>query len=99
MGYSRLTMRSALGLLFLLLVQVSSALKFDIVAGKGERCIRNFVLKDQLVVVTAIVSGERGDGQMVNMHVRENSTLEIIMWAQRIGCGFPRRRDDAYMVY
>jgi hypothetical protein len=45
------------------------------------------------------VSGERGDGQMVNMHVRENSTLEIIMWAQRIGCGFPRRRDDAYMVY
>ncbi|KAL3461004.1 WD40-repeat-containing domain protein [Aspergillus heterothallicus] len=64
-------MRSALGLLFLLFVQISSALKFDIVAGKGERCIRNFVLKDQLVVVTAIVSGDRGDGQMVNMHIKD----------------------------
>ncbi|KAI9368628.1 WD40-repeat-containing domain protein [Aspergillus egyptiacus] len=71
MGPSRLTLRSALGLLFLLFVQFSSALKFDIVAGKGERCIRNFVLKDQLVVVTAIVSGERGDGQMVNMHIKD----------------------------
>ncbi|KAL2826123.1 WD40-repeat-containing domain protein [Aspergillus cavernicola] len=64
-------MRSALRLLFLLFVQISSALKFDIVAGKGERCIRNFVLKEQLVVVTAIVSGERGDGQMVNMHIKD----------------------------
>lgn len=27
------------------------------------------MLKDQLVVVTAIVDGNRGDGQMVNMHV------------------------------
>ncbi|KAL4771521.1 WD40-repeat-containing domain protein [Aspergillus nidulans var. acristatus] len=65
-------MRSALGLLFLLFVQISLALKFDIAAGKGERCIRNFVLKDQLVVVTAIVSGERGDGQMVNMHIKDS---------------------------
>ncbi|KAL4787709.1 WD40 repeat-like protein [Aspergillus varians] len=64
-------MRLALGLLLLLFVQISSALKFDIFAGKGERCIRNFVLKDQLVVVTAIVSGERGDGQMVNMHIKD----------------------------
>lgn len=99
MGSSRLTMRSALTLLFLLFVQISSALKFDIVAGKGERCIRNFVLKDQLVVVTAIVSGERGDGQMVNMHVRANSALEIITRARRIGCGTPPRRDNADMVY
>ncbi|KAL4811377.1 WD40-repeat-containing domain protein [Aspergillus unguis] len=65
-------MRSALGLLFLLFVQLSSALKFDIFAGKGERCIRNFVQKDQLVVVTAIVGGERGDGQMVNMHIKDS---------------------------
>lgn len=71
-------MRSALGLFFLLFVEISSALKFDIAAGKGERCIRNFVLKDQLVVVTAIVSGERGDGQMVNMHVCGISTLAIV---------------------
>ncbi|KAL4882082.1 WD40-repeat-containing domain protein [Aspergillus karnatakaensis] len=64
-------MRSALGIFFLLCVQFSSALKFDIFAGKGERCIRNFVLQDQLVVVTAIVSGDRGDGQMVNMHIKD----------------------------
>ncbi|KKK20290.1 hypothetical protein P175DRAFT_0505158 [Aspergillus ochraceoroseus IBT 24754] len=71
MGNSRLTMRSALGLLFLLFVQISSALKFDLISGKGERCIRNFVLKDQLVVVTAIVSGDKGDGQMVNIHIKD----------------------------
>jgi len=50
------------------------ALKFELIAqaghsAKNERCIRNFVTKDTLVVVTAIVSGSRGDGQMVNMHV------------------------------
>lgn len=50
------------------------ALKFDLPATMGygakqERCIRNFVSRGQLVVVTAIVSGSRGDGQMVNMHV------------------------------
>lgn len=53
------------------LIQISAALKFDLpaVSGKNERCIRNFVFKDQLVVVTAIVSGQKGDGQKVNMHV------------------------------
>lgn len=59
---------------FLLLAQLTSALRFDLPAvsghsAKNERCIRNFVLKDQLVVVTAIVDGVKGDGQMVNMHV------------------------------
>lgn len=29
--------------------------------------------KDTLVLVTAIVSGQKGDGQMVNMHVRVQS--------------------------
>ncbi|RAL01145.1 40S ribosomal RACK1 domain-containing protein [Aspergillus ibericus CBS 121593] len=73
MGASRLTMRSLLGLLFLLFVQLTSALKFDLsaVSGKNERCIRNFVFKDQLVVVTAIVSGNKGDGQVVNMHIKD----------------------------
>ena len=65
-------------LLLLLLVPFSSALKFDLQAHPGhntknERCIRNFVSKDTLVVVTAIISGQRGDGQMVNMHVREST--------------------------
>ncbi|PYH90993.1 DUF339-domain-containing protein [Aspergillus ellipticus CBS 707.79] len=73
MGASRLNMRSLLGLVFLLLVQLSAALKFDLsgVSGKNERCIRNFVFKDQLVVVTAIVSGNKGDGQVVNMHIKD----------------------------
>ncbi|KXL47519.1 hypothetical protein M433DRAFT_99645 [Acidomyces richmondensis BFW] len=54
-----------------------SALKFDIQAHPGhessryERCIRNFVARDQLVVVTATVSGSRGDGQTLNMHIKD----------------------------
>lgn len=72
MGASAFSSRSFLGLLSLLLFfPFSYALKFDLPAttGKHERCIRNFVSQNQLVVVTAIVSGHRGDGQVVNMHV------------------------------
>lgn len=53
----------------------AQALKFDIQAisqshdSRKERCIRNFVAKDTLVVVTAIVSGSKGDGMRLNMHV------------------------------
>ncbi|MCJ1257216.1 vesicle coat component [Lignoscripta atroalba] len=55
---------------------LSSALKFDLQAHTGhsakyERCIRNFVSKDTLVVVTATVSGQKGDGQVVNMHIKD----------------------------
>jgi p24 family protein delta-1 len=58
-----------------LLASTVQALKFDLLATVGhdprrERCIRNFVSKDTLVVVTATVSGYRGDGMTVNMHVR-----------------------------
>ena len=61
-------------LLFLIVLPFSVALKFDLAAHTGhnskyERCIRNFVGKDTLVLVTAIVDGQKGDGQMVNMHV------------------------------
>lgn len=58
-----------------LFVACAQALKFDLQAtsqshdSKKERCIRNFVAKDTLVVVTAIVSGSKGDGMRVNMHV------------------------------
>ena len=60
--------------LVLLVVSVP-ALKFDLTAPsqhdrKPDRCVRNFVAKDTLVVVTAIVSGYKGDGMIVNMHVR-----------------------------
>lgn len=62
-------------LLFLVSLPLISALKFDMAAHHGhesakyERCIRNFVAKDQLVVVTANVDGNRGDGQQLNLHV------------------------------
>jgi len=60
---------------FLLFVSFGQALKFDLQAHSSHeqkpwRCIQNFVGKDTLVVVTAIISGQRGDGMTVNMHVR-----------------------------
>ena len=63
-----------LGVVVLFLVSPSLALRFDILAqaghsAKNERCIRNFVGRDTLVVVTATVSGQKGDGMVVNMHV------------------------------
>lgn len=63
-----------LTLLFLSIFSISSALKFDLVAkpagsSNKERCIRNFVAKETLVVVTATLDGSKGDGQQVNIHV------------------------------
>lgn len=61
-------------------LHLAQALKFDIQAHPGhesaskERCIRNFVAKDTLVVVTASVSGSKGDGQVLNMHVSSHQT-------------------------
>jgi hypothetical protein len=71
----------------LLLLPIASALKFDLHpvsqhdAAKYERCVRNFVAKEQLVVVTAILDGYRGDGQRVDMHVRS-----FVGWIGSIGC-------------
>lgn len=58
----------------LILLNCASALKFDLEAhpagsSRGERCIRNFVAKDTLVVVKANLSGTKGDGMVVNIHV------------------------------
>lgn len=59
----------------LLLACAASALKFDLAAHSGaesqrrERCIRNFVPRETLVVVTVTSDGTRGDGMMVNVHV------------------------------
>ena len=66
--------------LLLLLAVGSHALKFDIQAGSGHdknsrRCIRNFVSKDMLVVVTAIVDGYKGDGMQLNMHVGATAAM------------------------
>lgn len=58
----------------LFFIAVAESLKFDLQAyhhheKKSERCIRNFVSKDTLVVVTATIGGTKGDGMTVNMHV------------------------------
>lgn len=60
---------SAILVLLCLLLQFSFALKFDLEAhsgysGKNERCIRNFVNKDTLVVVTATIGGNKGEGKL-----------------------------------
>jgi hypothetical protein len=72
MVYSQSLLRTACSFFFLL--ACAEALKFDIEAkSAGDksrvRCIRNFVAKDTLVVVTSTVDGYRGDGMRVDMHV------------------------------
>jgi p24 family protein delta-1 len=70
--------RTPLNLLLTLLafLQCALSLKFDLQAqaghsAKNERCIRNFVNRDTLVVVTATVGGYKGDGMVVNMHIKD----------------------------
>ncbi|KAG5919724.1 vesicle coat component [Claviceps pazoutovae] len=55
----------------LLLLGAAHALKFELPAFGKERCIRNFVSRQTLVVVTAKVDGYKGDGMVVDMHVRD----------------------------
>lgn len=73
MAFSRTWLQYVCGLLFF--VSSISALKFDLEAKHGQhnRCIRNFVAKDTLVVVTATVDGRKGDGMVVNIQVRRLS--------------------------
>lgn len=72
-----------------LFIACANALKFDLQAtsqshdSKKERCIRNFVARDTLVVVTAIVSGTKGDGMRVNMHVSRSSHRRRLRTAAR----------------
>ncbi|WPH01436.1 Endoplasmic reticulum vesicle protein 25 [Acrodontium crateriforme] len=64
-------------LLLAFLLPLVAALKFDMPAHPGhesakyERCIRNFVAKEQLVVVTVNAGGFRGDGQTLNLHIKD----------------------------
>jgi hypothetical protein len=57
----------------LLPLTLTNALKFELYAQPqghlAQRCIRNYVGADTLVVVTATVSGSKGDGQRVNIDV------------------------------
>lgn len=81
----------------LFLLATVEALKFDVEAysrgdKKGERCIRNFVARDTLVVVTATVDGERGDGMVVNMHVSWQMVEEDLWRASANALGVDQRR-------
>ncbi|KAM3552773.1 hypothetical protein MY1884_003846 [Beauveria asiatica] len=61
----------------LMLLGVASALKFELPAHTGgeshrkERCIRNFVNRDTMVAVKSVVAGYKGDGMVVNIHIRD----------------------------
>merc|ERR1712093_789393 len=74
MAFSQPILRTLCSVLFFL--SCVQALKFDIEAfskgdSRGTRCIRNFVAKDTLVVVTATVDGTKGDGMILNMHIKD----------------------------
>jgi hypothetical protein len=78
MVYTQSLLRTACSFLFFL--ACTEALKFDIEAkSAGDksrvRCIRNFVAKDTLVVVTATVDGYKGDGMKVDMNVSSNGCV------------------------
>ena len=73
MAYPQSILRVLCGLA--LLLACVEALHFDLMAvkrhdSKSERCIRNFVSRDTLVMVTSTISGHKGDGMQVNIHVR-----------------------------
>jgi len=68
-------------LFWLTLLPLALSLKFDLQAHAGnsakhQRCIRNFVSEKTLVVVTATVSGSKGDGQSVNMLIKDTQDNE-----------------------
>jgi p24 family protein delta-1 len=95
--------RSAL--ILLLSFHLGTALKFDLIAqpphSKNERCIRNFVNRDTLVVVTAILDGSKGDGQIVNMHVcfdqsfwGIDSLCGLRSWKRTDVCGSSQIKDS-----
>jgi hypothetical protein len=78
MAYSRSLLQGLCS--FFLVLALANALKFDIDAfqkgdKRAERCIRNFVARDTLVVVTATIDGWKGDGMQVNMHVSSSRGL------------------------
>ncbi|KAA8893085.1 emp24/gp25L/p24 family/GOLD-domain-containing protein [Sphaerosporella brunnea] len=56
-------------------LSLATALKFDIAAQPAHllkpRCIRNYVGAETLVVVTATLSGSKGDGQTVNIDIKD----------------------------
>lgn len=80
MAYSTSMLRILCGLS--LLLACAEALKFDLLSfprhdKKSERCIRNFVARDTLVMVTSTISGQKGDGMQVNIHVSKSRITRL----------------------
>ncbi|KAL1844802.1 hypothetical protein VTK73DRAFT_1767 [Phialemonium thermophilum] len=74
-------LRQTLCGVLLLLAACADALKFELQARSAHehkpwRCIQNFVAGKTLVVVTATVSGYKGDGMTVNMHIMDSAGNE-----------------------
>ncbi|PBP21940.1 ERV25 protein [Diplocarpon rosae] len=74
MAFSQSILHALCSVLFFL--SCVHALKFEIEAfpqgnPRAKRCIRNFVAKDTLVVVTSTVDGQKDDGMVLNMHIKD----------------------------
>lgn len=83
MAYSQPLLRVLCALA--LLLACAEALKFDLMAvhrhdSHSERCIRNFVARDTLVMVTSTVTGHKGDGMQVNINVRNGWVVGIVTY-------------------
>ncbi|KAK7202529.1 endoplasmic reticulum vesicle protein [Myxozyma melibiosi] len=64
---------STLLLLLLVFAAHASALKFAVhtrpAGHPSERCIRNFVQRDAMVIVNVKTNGQKGDGQVLNLRI------------------------------
>lgn len=65
--------------IFFTIIPLVSAVKFSVDSkpkGFPPRCIRDFVQKGKMVVVKVTASGDRGDGQVLNLHIYDNKGNE-----------------------
>ncbi|CCK68803.1 Erv25p KNAG_0B03610 [Huiozyma naganishii CBS 8797] len=72
-------MQGVLCVLFAVFLQCVCALHFDLPASSKPElyCIRDFVNEGQLVVVNVNTDGSVGDGQVLNMYVRDSNGNEF----------------------
>lgn len=70
---------SSLLLLITSIVNIAYALHFEVPASQESKpiCIRDFVTEGQLVVVNVLSDGSVGDGQQLNLYVRDSNGNEF----------------------
>lgn len=81
-------------------------MKFDSLAypahdSKNTRCIRNFVSKDTLVMVTATIGGSKGDGMQMNIYIKDTVLNEYARAKDVVGekrMAFTSLADSAFDV-